>query len=206
MPYSFDPETSSHLDWRRLLEGLYRERPLHPYSSGQSIPMHSHEIWVLCRGVVQLSTFHPCGDEVLLGLISPSMPFGLPLTLIDPYHAIALSDVDLMRLTMVEVEQSATLSQGLFKHLSRRLQQTEALLASVNHRRVEDRLRQFLLLLKDEIGQPAGTGSRISVRLTHQHLANAIGSTRVTVTRALGMLQEEGWLTIGRDRHIVITK
>ncbi len=204
MPHTIDSKTSFQSDWRQLLEGLYQERPLHPFSSGEEIMMHPREIWVVCRGVVQLSTFHPCGDEVSLGLISPSMPFGLPLTLIDPYQAIALSDVDLMRLTMVEVEQSATLSQGLFKHLSRRLQQTEALLASVNHRRVEDRLRQFLLLLRDEIGQPESTGSRISVRLTHQHLANAIGSTRVTVTRALGQLQEEGWLTIGRDRHIVI--
>jgi len=204
MPHTIDSKTSFQSDWRQLLEGLYRERTLHPFRSGEAIMMHPREIWVVCRGVVQLSTFHPCGDEVSLGLISPSMPFGLPLTLIDPYQAIALSDVDLMRLTMVEVEQSPTLSQGLFKHLSRRLQQTEALLASVNHRRVEDRLRQFLMLLKDEIGQPSSTGSRISVRLTHQHLANAIGSTRVTVTRALGQLQEEGWLTIGRDRHIVI--
>jgi len=43
------------------------------------------------------------------------------------------------------------------------------------------------------------------VRLTHQHLANAISSTRVTVTRALGQLQEEGWLFIDRNRYIVIT-
>jgi CRP-like cAMP-binding protein len=168
--------------------------------------MYTHEIWVVCRGIVQLSTLHPNGDEVSLGLVGPSIPFGMPLTLLDPYQAIALSDVDLMRFTMLEVESSPQLMQGIFRHLSLRLQRTEAMLALVSHRRVEDRLKQLLLLLRDEIGQPDATGTKLTVRLTHQHLANAIGSTRVTVTRALGNLQSEGVLKIDRDRHILLTK
>ncbi|MFO0303107.1 MAG: helix-turn-helix domain-containing protein, partial [Pseudanabaena sp.] len=42
-------------------------------------------------------------------------------------------------------------------------------------------------------------------RFTHQHLASAISSTRVTVTRAMKLLQDEGWLKIDRDRYIVLT-
>jgi len=58
--------------------------------------------------------------------------------------------------------------------------------------------------LQQEIGTPTTVGTRLGVRLTHQHLANAIGTTRVTVTRLLGQLREEGWLNIDRDHHIVI--
>ncbi|MBD1862928.1 MULTISPECIES: Crp/Fnr family transcriptional regulator [Trichocoleus] len=204
MLHSFASEAGSQPDLRQLLEELYEGRSLYPYSSGQSIRMAPQEIWIVCRGVVQLSTLYPNGDEALLGLAGPSMPFGLPLTLTHPYQATALSNVDLMRLTVADVEQSSTLTKGILRHVNRRLRQTEAILALVGHRRVKDRLCHLLLLLKQEIGLPTAEGTRLGVRLTHQHLANAIGTTRVTVTRLLGQLKEEGWLNVDRNHHIVI--
>lgn len=204
MLHSFSLEASAQPDLRQLLEELYQGRSLYPFSNGQSIEMSPNEIWVVCRGVVQLGTLYDTGDESLLGLACPSMPFGLPLTLIRPYQAIALSDVDLMRLSMAEVEQSPMLAQGIFRHLTRRLRQTEAVLAMVGYRRVEERLRHLLLLLQQEIGHPVATGTRLSVRLTHQQLANAIGTTRVTVTRLINQLRDEGWLEIDRNRYIII--
>jgi CRP-like cAMP-binding protein len=206
MLHTFPTEIAPQPDLRKLLEELYQGRSLYPFSSNQIIEMLPNEIWVVSRGVVQLGTLYDTGDEALLGLAGPSMPFGLPLTLIRPYQATALSDVDLMRLTMAEIEQSSVLSQGIFRHLTRRLRQTEAILAMVGYRRVEDRLCHLLLLLKQEIGQPLmdGSGTRLSVRLTHQQLANAIGTTRVTMTRLINQLRERGWLTIDRHRYIVL--
>ncbi|PSB14800.1 transcriptional regulator [filamentous cyanobacterium CCP1] len=205
MLHSYSLEANPQPDLRQLLEELYRGRSLQPYRSGQPIRMLSDEILVVCRGVVQLGTLYDNGDEALLGLACPSMPFGLPLSLIRPYQAVALTDVDLMRLRLVEVEQSPMLAQGIFRHLVRRVQQAEAVLAMVGYRRVEERLRHFLVLLKQEVGQPtADGGTRLSVRLTHQQLANAIGTTRVTVTRLLSHLQEEGWLVVDSHRHIIL--
>ena len=204
MLHSYALEATPQPDLRQLLEELYRGRSLQPYRSGQAIRMLPDEILVVCRGVVQLGTLYDSGDEALLGLACPSMPFGLPLSFIRPYQAMALTDVDLMRLRVVEIEQSPMLAQGIFRHLARRLQQTEAVLAMVGYRRVEERLRHLLTLLKQEVGQPNPNGTRLSVRLTHQQLANAIGTTRVTVTRLLSQLQEEGWLIIDSTRHIVL--
>jgi len=197
-------EVSSKPDLRQLLEELYKGRSLQPYKTGQTIRMLPDEILVVCRGVVQIGTLYDSGDEALLGLACPSMPFGLPVSYIRPYQASAMTDVDLMRLSMAEVEQSAVLAQSLFRQLTRRLQQTEAILAMVGYRRVEDRLRHLLLLFKEEIGLPVSSGTRLSIRLTHQQLANAIGTTRVTVTRLLSQLQEEGWLVVDGTRHIVL--
>lgn len=191
-------------DLRQVLENLYRGRHLSAFRSGQPIPMNSTDIWIVYRGVVHLSTLYPNGEEALLGLAGPSMPFGLPLTLIHPYQATALSDVDLMSLPLSEVSQSESLAREIFHHMSRRLRQAEAMLAMVGCRRVEDRLRQLLLLLQMEVGQPVPEGTRLGVRLTHQHLASAIGTTRVTVTRLLGQLREQGRLVIDSQRHIVL--
>lgn len=204
MLHSHSLEATPQPDLRQLLEELYRGRSLQPYRSGQPIRMLADEILVVCRGVVQLGTLYDSGDEALLGLACPSMPFGLPLAFVRPYQAVALTDVDLMRLRVIEVEQSPMLAQGIFRHLTRRLQQTEAILALVGYRRVEERLRHLLMLLKQEVGQPHDNGTRLGVRLTHQQLANAIGTTRVTVTRLLSQLQEEGWLVIDSSRHIVL--
>lgn len=204
MLHSYALEANPQPDLRQLLEELYRGRSLQPYRSGQPIRMLSDEILVVCRGVVQLGTLYDSGDEALLGLACPSMPFGMPLSFIRPYQAVALTDVDLMRLRLFEIEQSPMLAQGIFRHLVRRLQQTEAVLAMVGYRRVEERLRHLLMLLKQEVGQPVENGTRLSVRLTHQQLANAIGTTRVTVTRLLSQLQEEGWILIDSNRHIIL--
>lgn len=198
------PKELGQRDLREFLEELYQGKHLQAFRSGQTISLNPQDIWVVCRGVVQLSTLYPNGDEALLGLACASMPFGLPLSLIHPYQAMALSDVDLMCLTLSDVQQSPALSQEIFQHLTRRLRQAEAMLAMAGCRRVEDRLRQLLLLLQMEIGQPGVEGTRLSVRLTHQHLASAIGTTRVTVTRLLGKLKDEGWLKLDRDRHIVL--
>ncbi len=188
-----------------MLEELYQERTLTPFTSGQQIPLHQDEWVLVCRGVVQLSTFYPNGNEALIGFAGPSMPFGSPLTALDPYQATAMTDVDVLRLPVAEVEANQDLARGLNRQLIRRLRQTEALLALSGRRRVEDRLQQLLALLAMELGTSTPEGMRLNVRLTHQNLANAIGTTRVTITRLLNRFREEGWLSFDKQRHLVIS-
>jgi CRP-like cAMP-binding protein len=168
------------------------------------IPLRDQEIFVVSRGVVILNTIYPTGEEGLLGLAGPGTPFGFPLSRVDPYHALALSAVDLMVLPMAEVERSPALGQDLCRGLSHRLQQSEMMLALMGQRRVEDRLRQFLLLLKEDFSQPVEGGHRLTIRLTHQHLASALGTTRVTITRMMGHLRQEGWLQVDPSRHVIL--
>ena len=179
-------------DLRKLLDELYQNRKLWSFKRGEAIPMTHEHIWVVYKGVVQLNTLYATGDEGIIGLASPCMPFGLPFTQVDPYEAIALSDVLLMRLHQAEVEQSPRLAQHLFHELTRRIQQTEALLAMSGCRRVKDRLKQLIILLQQELGHVTSDGIQLNVKLTHQQLASMIGSTRVTITRLLNELKEEG--------------
>jgi CRP-like cAMP-binding protein len=199
------PETlkTSQRNLVALLEQLYRERSLTPHPATRSIPLRRTEIYVVCRGIVQLHTIHPDGSETLLGLVGPSMPFGLPLTTVDPYWATALTHVDLLPLSMAEVETSPALMSGIFAHLVRRLQQSEAWLALSGKRLVADRLQQLLLLLAQEFGQVETEGVRLTLRLTHHQLATIIGTTRVTVTRLLRDFRNEGWLTINQRQLII---
>lgn len=194
---------ASRNDFVAVLEQLYRERSLTPYSAGRSIPLRPNELLIVCRGVVQLFTIQQDGSETLLGLAGPSMPVGLPLTVVDPYWASTLTDVDVLPLAMAEIESSPILMAGICRHMMLRLQQSEAWLAISGKRLVADRLRQLLLLIAQDFGQVEPCGVRIPVRLTHHQLATAIGTTRVTVTRLLKDFKAEGWLQT-QQRYLIL--
>ncbi|MEG4108398.1 Crp/Fnr family transcriptional regulator [Microcoleus sp. S13_C5] len=181
-------------------------RNLHFYAKGETIPMMSQGLWRVCQGLAQLSTLYPTGEEGLLGWVGPSMCFGLWLTSLQTYRATATSDIYLMWYSMVEIEASPQLAHELLPQMVRRLRQMEAILAIAGQRRVDDRLYQLLLLLQQEFGQPVVEGTRLNIRLTHQDIANAICTTRVTVTRMLGKLQQQGLISRDGDRHLILNK
>ena len=55
----------------------------------------------------------------------------------------------------------------------------------------------------ENFGQPASHGRLIIVRLTHQEIAETIGTSRVTVTRFIKHLEEAGLLRwSGRERFV----
>ncbi|MGK7886148.1 MAG: Crp/Fnr family transcriptional regulator [Crocosphaera sp.] len=181
------------------------EGRLHFYERGETIPLISEGIWQVYRGVAQLSQLSPQGDEILLGWAQPGTFFGSWLTFVDSYQVKGLSNLYLKWHGIEDLNNSTELSQMAFSQLARRMRQTEALLAISGLKRVEDRLQQLLCLLQQELGESTKEGTRIKVRLTHQNLANAIATTRVTVTRLLGEFQRQGWLCFDSDRHIIMT-
>jgi CRP-like cAMP-binding protein len=190
---------------RQRLEMSYDQSThIQTFTKGEAIPLRDNHIWIIQRGVVLLTTLYATGDESLLGLAGPSLPFGLPLSYVYPYQANAFSAVEAFSVSMAEVENSPRLLQALQHGLSHRLRQAEMMIALLGHRRVEDRLRGFLILLSHETGQITPMGNRIGLRLTHQHLANALGTTRVTVTRLINQLRDENWLSFDATRHIVL--
>jgi len=190
---------------RQLLEDLYRDRHLMSFRAGQGIPLPPDHLLMVCRGVVQVGTIHSSGDESLLGLVGSGVPLGLPLTWLDPYTAKAITPVDGLYVAMEEIDRDPDLASRLWQPMIRRLRQAEALLALTGKRPVADRLHHFLLLLAQEHGQETPTGIRLLLRLTHQDMASAIGTTRVTVTRLLNQWRQEGYLFLDEHRRLVVS-
>jgi CRP-like cAMP-binding protein len=61
-------------------------------------------------------------------------------------------------------------------------------------------------MLANDYGIMTPDGIRINVRLTQQDIANALSTTRVTVTRVIGQLKKEGWLKSSPQRYFVIKR
>lgn len=180
------------------------DRCKYVYLKGELILLKPHMIWQVDQGIVKLSTLSETGEEVVVGLAGPGMPFGVELTSLHTYQATALSQVQLLCYSFNELAASPLLAAQVLPRINQRLRQSEALLAIFGQRRVKDRFEQLLQLLKQEIGQPTERGIRLSVRFTHQELAEACSTTRVTVTRLLGKLQDEGKISIDAKNHIIL--
>lgn len=187
-----------------LLEQLYQERSLITYPAGRNIPLQHQDLHIIYRGVVQLHTIHADGGETIVGLCGPSMAFGRVITSVEPYWATAIAEVDLLPLSMAEIESSSALMAGIFPQMVRRLQQAEAWLAISGRRLVADRLRYVLIQLAQDFGHVEPGGVRIKLRLTHHQIATIIGTTRVTVTRLLRDFKGEGWLKI-QQRQLILS-
>jgi CRP-like cAMP-binding protein len=183
----------------------FEGKRLYFYEKGELIPLAASGLWQVYQGAVQLSKLDAAGeDEIILGWAIAETCFGMWMTDIPTYQAEAISDVYLRWFSQSEIEASPVLAHTLIEQLSRRLIKAEELLSIVGMRRVEDRLWQLLLFLKKELGKETKAGTRIQVRFTHQNLANAICTTRVTVTRILGTFQDRGLIEWDSDRHLIV--
>ena len=193
-----------NLKLRQLLENSFQNHNLVSMAAGSPVPLLKGHVWLVVRGMTKLLTSSMNGDEALLGLVGPGEPFGEPLSQVDPYEAITLSQCDLLCLRWDQLTSDPSLSRGMLLATAKRYRQVEALLALMGQRRVEERLRSFFELMAESYGQRCEQGVRISVRLTHQDLANLLGTTRVTVTRFIGQLRDQGWLEVEHSRHVVV--
>ena len=196
--------TGSSDDVRDILEASYEKRSLVHLAAGSTVPLLKKSVWLVVRGMVKLTALSMQGDEMLLGLAGPNEPFGDPLTNVEAYEATTLCESDLLCLSCDEVSREPHLAVALLQGMGARYRQSEAMLALLGLRRVEDRVRGFLELLANDYGQPCEQGLRLNIRLTHQELASALSTTRVTVTRVLGALKDEGWLQVDEKRRLVI--
>jgi CRP-like cAMP-binding protein len=175
------------------------------HAKGDEIPLFPEGVWQVTQGLVQLSANYEDGEQVLFGWATAGAWFGTPGSDTLDYQAIALSPVHLRWLRLDEIEGSMRLSQMLLPQLAKRLRQAELLLIVNGRRHTIDRLRGLLSLLSLELGEPLPNGqTRIAYKLTHQQLASAIGTTRVTVSRMMAQFQAKGYITLDKQRHPIL--
>ena len=183
----------------------YREKQhLEFYQKGEEIPVKNTGICQVYRGVVQLNRLEREEKEVVVGWITPNHVFGNLVNNTSDYFAFSLTDVYIRHYNLQEAAQDSQLARQLLSELSYRLIKSEQMVAITSLRKVEDRLLGLLQMLKEEMGHPVARGSRLTARFTHQNIADAICTTRVTVTRTLGDLQSKNLLEFDRDRHLIV--
>ena len=172
----------------------------------------AERVYFLHKGAVRLSRVYEQGEEITVALLREGSVFGV-LSLITGqktdrfYHAVAFTNVELLSVPIEQVEkalkENPELSMWMLKGLSTRILQTEMMIETLAHRDMGSRLVSFLLILCRDFGTGGTTGTTIDLKLSHQAIAEAIGSTRVTVTRLLGDLRQENMISITKKKITV---
>ncbi len=172
----------------------------------------AEKVYLIRRGAVRLSRVYESGEEITVALLRENSLFGV-LSLLTGhrsdrfYHAVAFTKVELVTAPATSVknaiEEDTRVGLLLLQGLSSRILQTESMIETLTHRDMSSRLVSFLLVLCRDFGVPGDKGITIDLRLSHQSIAEAIGSTRVTITRLLGDLRNAGLLQIDRKKITV---
>ena len=81
----------------------------------------------------------------------------------------------------------------------------EKVIGDFGHTWSYNRLSKVLLRLCEEHGQETPKGTLIRLHLTHEDLANLIGTTRETVTTQMIRFRRMGLVTL-QDRFLVVNK
>ena len=129
----------------------------------------------------------PTADELLLGF-AESRLIGITATARDELCAIPAA------------------GEALLKLLELALSQKRDALSNFGHARHIERVRRKLLHLAKSYGRVVGDGIRIDFPVSHTLLAEMIGSSRETVTRAVDELQRKGFVARrGHTYRLLIT-
>jgi CRP-like cAMP-binding protein len=148
------------------------------------LPLEPDNLWKIEAGVVRSLTWDEEGRIITLGFWGEGDVVGYPLSQMQPYQVECLTSVQISEFS----SESCYMQQALLVHVWK----SEALLKIVHQSSVADRLFQLLLWLADQFGIPVISGTLLNLRLSHQDLGDTIGSTRVSVTRLLSQLEQEG--------------
>lgn len=159
-------------------------------------------LFIVRSGRVKVVLIGEDGREVILGVLGIGQHFG-ELALIDEQprsaHVIAMEDASLIVLRREDfrkrVEANPSVAWSLLTELSRRLRRADEKIGGLVLLDVPGRIARLLLDMAEESGGPA-----IEKSLTHQTIAQMIGASRETVSRAMKEFQDSGWITVERRR------
>lgn len=167
------------------------------FAPGEWISFKRNCYWLLQKGVVKSCSWTQEGTPITLGYWGKDDLIGQSLSLVYPYRVKCLTKVDAVSIPLSQTANMANLVQ-------RHIQQTEELLCILRSHKVYQRLRKILLWLSFKFGQEIEIGKIIDLRLTHQELSEIVGATRVTITKLVNQLEQEGFLSRpGRNMIIV---
>jgi len=155
--------------------------------AGADVP--GHLSWRIDEGYLLISSWSDRGDPFTLGLWGPGELVIPSLVTQAPMHLHALSTAQ------VEEAYPSDLERENFLLLQ--CLQTSTLLRLGRTRPAESRLFQLLLWMGERFGRVSRRGVSLSfeeMNLTHRHLAEISGLTRVTVTKAISHFRQAGYL------------
>ena len=158
-------------------------------------------VFLLKEGRVKISRVNEKGQEATICLLEPGEIFGeveamygtpreTLVQALEPVLVCEIARENFLRF----LDRCPTVGIRILKTVGGRLRNIESKFGDLVFHSAPARLAKLLLQLGDSMGDKDQNLIRLNVRLTHQNLANLIGTSRETVSALLSQFQRQGLL------------
>lgn len=169
-------------------------------------------VYILATGRAKIFHLSPSGKELLLWFCFPGEIFGLSeifqcaqrqvsAQVCEPSVLLSIARSDFCNF----VEQRPAVARLVMDLLSSRVRDLGTMMQELVATDVNGRVLMLLARLTSRYGRRMGDEVCLDVHITHQEMADMIGTTRQTVTSALGTLKRSGALNF-RNRRIYVMR
>lgn len=162
-------------------------------------------LFILKEGRVQLYRISPEGKKLVITTLGPHTLFGEMALLGTKMHntfAEAVDDCLICVMSRADLERlilnKPQVALRLLEITGKRLRQAEERLENMAFKGIPARLASLLLRLSEE------QDSKVITGMTHQDLAESVGTYRETATQVLNDLKSQGLIEIGRKRITIL--
>jgi CRP/FNR family transcriptional regulator, cyclic AMP receptor protein len=155
-------------------------------------------VYVICTGRVKLTTTSRDGKTLILRIAQAGEVLGLHATVSGKPYELTAETLQPCQLDFVKrddflkfLQNHADACLHAAQHLSQDCQSAYEMIRSLGlSHSVSERLARLLLEWASD-GEETKEGIRIKIALTHEEIAQLIGTSRETVTRVLGEFREK---------------
>ena len=168
--------------------------------------------YLILAGSVAIVRIAADGRETILSILKERDFFGEMSIFDTAARAAAVRTLTDVEVGVIErddflalIDRSPRIGRLLVIALSERLRAANKLISATTSQDIRSRLASLLLNLMTNFGEVTPTGTRISLRLTNQEMANMIGTTRETVNRTLNRFWDERLIDM-RTSHVIVVE
>ena len=154
-------------------------------------------IFILCSGRAKLTTSSTEGKVLIVKIAEPGEILGISATILGKPYEVSAETIEPAQLNFIKrddfmkfLNTHADASMHTAQALSEKYHAAQREIRSLGLAQTTgEKLAKLLLEWCDRNGEPTPKGIRLKVLLTHEEIAQMIGTTRETVTRLLSDLK-----------------
>jgi len=195
------------------LEALLQLGKTKRYAKGAYI-FHAGEadshVYFLSQGRIKIYQLSPLGREIILWFCFSGEIFGLAEITHGGGRVVSAQACENSEVLCIPQDQFHAFLEArpktallVMQVLSCRLRVLGDMLVNLASDDVNTRLAKLILRLGARYGTRVGKEIHLSVHLTHQEMADMIGTTRQTITSVLGQLKRQGILSMDNRRILI---
>jgi len=189
------------------MEALNAISHVSAYPEGAVVMMEGQAprgVWIVCQGRVKMTTTNRDGKTLIVKISGPGELLGLQAVVTGNSYELSVETLQASQLAFIGRDQFLAFMRRnpdaclrATQHLSRDCESAYETIRAIGLcHSVPGKLARLLVQWSSSEGRAGNGGIRLKMGLTHEELAQLIGSSRETVTRILGDFKRSGVLEL----------